>query len=106
MSWINVKASINPQQYYEGDNRVLHKFLAWNKEFPLAPFRDILVEGWPAETDDARWERYPDCVLMLHTRNSMWSGHYVKRDKIIDPLFWNQPFTKEWINDLREQIGK
>jgi len=47
---------------------------------------------------------YEDSVIMVESWDNPITYRYALRSDVSDPLFWSQPFTTDWIEDLGEQL--
>jgi len=61
---------------------------------------------WPKSpiTEVRRWS--DAVVLYVQVPMTGCDKFYVLRDSLEDPLFWNQPLNKAWINELKEILVK
>ena len=66
---------------------------------------DLSKEIWD-ERPINEVRRWGDVVMLYHWDDGGDDPHkqYVKRSDIVDPLFWIQPITREWIRELSRMV--
>ena len=99
MGWINVRAT----NISLSDRRPVSVM----GDFPLNPqngaYSTVKLVSSEIPKMIMAW-LYEDSVIAVNSWDDPITYHYVLRSDMSDPLFWSQPFTTDWIEDLWEQL--